>query len=85
MTARTTPTMSASVDGFVTLRGGLVLPVEALRIVWALEAREIYIRVENADTLVVGPRRLITDADRAALKRWKPHVIALVEYCADVQ
>jgi hypothetical protein len=72
--------MSAS--DYVVLRGGLTLPLAALRVAWNLEARGLRLGVDG-DMLTVGPRTLVTDADREALRRWKPHLLALVAYDAD--
>lgn len=67
---------------FVLLRGGLTLPIAVLRLAWALEARGLHLGVEG-DMLTVGPRALLTDEDRASLRRWKPHLLALLDYDAD--
>jgi|KBSMisStandDraft_5_1062788.scaffolds.fasta_scaffold15276_6 hypothetical protein len=66
----------------VVLRGGLTLPLAALRLAWALEARGLHLGVDG-DLLRVGPRDLLTDDDRAELRRWKPHLLAMLEYSAD--
>ena len=67
---------------FVTLRGGLTLPLDALRLAWALEERGLHMGVLD-DLLTVGPRELLTDADRDLIRRWKPHLLAIVSYTAD--
>jgi hypothetical protein len=67
--------MNAS--NFVTLRSGLVLPLPAIQLALDLENRGLALRVE-ADELVVGPRERITDEDRAEIRRWRNHLIAIV-------
>jgi hypothetical protein len=67
---------------FVVLRGGLTLPVAALRLAWDLEARGFHLRAVD-DLLTVGPRDLLTDADRDLIRRWKPHLLAIVAYDGD--
>src|SRR4030095_1061608 len=67
---------------FVILRGGLTVPLPAVRLALELEGRGLRLRVDG-DDLLIGPRELITDEDRAALRRGKPHVLALLTYDAD--
>lgn len=66
-------------DRFVSLRGGLVLPVEPILLALDLEARGIRLSVDG-DSLLVHPKAALTAADRAALRRWKLHVMTLVQY-----
>jgi hypothetical protein len=65
----------------VTLRGGLTVPLPALQVLWDLEHRGLDLQVEGAD-IVVRPRGVLTDADRAEIRRLKPDLIALIAYCA---
>jgi hypothetical protein len=69
---------------FVVLRGGLTLPVAAIRLALDLEAKGLHLGVDG-DMLLVGPRELLTDADRDLIRRWKPHLLALLAYDADGQ
>ena len=73
------PTAS-SPDRYVTLRAGLVLPVEPLRLAWALEDRGFRLAVEEG-ALVVRPGSALTADDRAAIRRWKSHLFAIAQYC----
>ena len=73
--------MSAS--DFVTLRGGLTLPVAAIRLALDLENRGLTMTIDAGDVLVVGPRERLTDDDRALIRRWKRHLLAIVTYDAD--
>ena len=68
----------------VTLRGGLTLPLSALRLVWDLEARGFDISLDASEQPVVEPAAVLTDRDRAALHRWRRHVVAIVNYCDEV-
>jgi hypothetical protein len=69
---------------FVTLRGGLTLPVAVIRLALDLEQRGLRMTVEDdGATVCVRPRDLLTDADRDEIRRWKPHLIALLQYDAD--
>jgi hypothetical protein len=75
-----------SVSDFVTLRGGLTLPLAAVRLAFDLEGRGLHLRLEGGgDVLSVGPGDRLTDADRALIRRWKPHLVAIVGYNTDQQ
>ena len=69
---------------FVVLRGGLTLPVDAVRLALDLERRGLRLAADG-DSLSVGPRELITDADRNLIRRWKAHLLAIVSYDANRQ
>lgn len=71
-----------SSSNFVMLRGGLTVPVVALQLALDLEAHGLHMDVDG-DVLTIGPRELLTDADRALIRRWKPHLLAIVAYDAD--
>ena len=68
-------------DRFVTLNGGLIIPAPAYVLALDLERRGVTLAREDRDTLNVGPSDRLTDADRAGLRRWKRHLLALVDYC----
>jgi len=72
-----------SASNFVTLRGGLTLPVAAIRLALDLEDRGLTLTIDDGDVLVVGPRNRLTDDDRALIRRWKRHLLAIVTYDAD--
>ena len=65
-------------DRFVTLRGPIV-PAPAFMLLLDIEARGFTIRREG-DTLVVRPAERLTRADCTGLRRWKWHVLMLLEY-----
>jgi hypothetical protein len=67
---------------FVTLKGGLTLPVAAVRLALDLQARGLHLGADG-DMLTIGPRALVTDDDRALCRRWKQHLLAIVAYDAD--
>jgi len=75
--------MTSSAD-FVTLKPGRdgftpTVPVAVLQLLWRLE--DSGFRVEaNGPNVRVSPGAKLTDEDRAALVRWKPHVLCLLEY-----
>jgi hypothetical protein len=74
--------MSAS--DFVTLRSGVVMPAEAIRVVLNLEERGLHFDAEG-DALVVGPKALLTDVDRANLRRWRNHILDMLAQPERVQ
>ena len=73
----------ASSDHLVTLKGGLVASVEALRILWALEDRGFQIERVDPDKLRVHPVAALTSADVAAIREHKGELLALVRYCTE--
>jgi hypothetical protein len=68
-----------SASDFITLAGGLTVPLEPLMLALDLESRGVDLSVEG-DQLLVRPQSAITDDDRQQLRRWKRHLIALVSY-----
>jgi hypothetical protein len=65
-------------DGpLIVLTAGVVAPIEALELLWSLEARGLYVTLEG-DVLAVGPRHQITDADREAIRQYREHLQAVV-------
>jgi len=75
--------MSSSAD-YVTLKPGRdgftpTVPIAALRLLWRLEDAGFRLRADPPH-IRVSPAGQLTDEDRAALVRWKPHVLCLLEY-----
>jgi hypothetical protein len=66
-------------DDCVVLRSGLALPVEPIKLALELEERGFRLAREGEDTLVVRPNRGLTDEDHRRVRRWKPHLLALLE------
>jgi hypothetical protein len=64
----------------VTLKAGLVVPVEALRLAWSLEDRGATFALEGSELVVDAPSAVLTHADRNAIRRWRAHLIAIVGY-----
>jgi hypothetical protein len=67
---------------FVTMRGGLTLPIGALRLAWDLELRGLHLAVDGVDVLSVGPGDRLTENDRALIRQWKWHLLAMLAYDA---
>jgi hypothetical protein len=70
---------TASESSFVFLRGGLTVPLAPFELVLGLERRGFSMRREGGDLLVV-PGRCLTEEDRTLIRRWKTHILALLEY-----
>jgi hypothetical protein len=68
-------------ERYIWLKGDLVLPVEPVRLVLELEARDFRLS-RDGDAIWVRPFSKLTDQDKAQLKLWKPHVLALLDYQA---
>jgi hypothetical protein len=69
--------MSVPTIELVTMRGGIVFSVAALQVAWDLEDRGLQLAADG-DRLLVGPRGLLTDADRENIRRWQRHLIEIV-------
>ena len=70
-----------SATDLVFLKGGVSVPVAAYLLVIDLEARGVRLTGDGEDILV-GPRALLTDRDRVAIRELKPHLLDIVIYCA---
>jgi hypothetical protein len=71
----------ASESRYVTLRGGLALPLAPLLLALDLEARGFRLEADG-DVIIITPYSRLTDEDRRQLTLWKPHVLALLGYHA---
>jgi hypothetical protein len=67
-------------DRYVQLRGGLVLPVEPYLLALQLEERGFAMRRLDNDVLSVQPHDQLTREDCANIRRWKLHLLAVVDY-----
>ena len=65
---------------FVTLRGGLVLPVPALKLVLDFERRDFQMGLDACEQFVIEPTAALTDVDRVGIHRWRLHLAAIVRY-----
>ena len=75
------PTTMSPVSELVSLRGGLAVPVAALRVLWALEEREFNIWLTDTGGLRVAPGSRLTSDDRAAIAQHRDALCALVAHC----
>ena len=73
---------ASDAPALVVLRGGVVAPVDALRLLWRLEDLGCTVRLDG-DGLLVGPRTKLTDHDRAAIVQHRAELIAIVRYCEE--
>ena len=67
---------------FVPLKGGLTIPVAALRLALALEARGIPLATDADHQFVVPSDDRVTADDLEEIQRWRAHLGAIVEYRA---
>ena len=74
---RTQPVTPAT--DMVTLAGGVVIPTEALKLLWHLEAEGFGFFPDGA-VVRIRPASKLCPADRAALVRWREDLRVLVNY-----
>ena len=67
---------------FVTLKGGVTIPVPALRLALDLEARGIPLATAADHQFVVANHERLTADDLVNIQRWRAHLGALVDYRA---
>jgi hypothetical protein len=68
----------------IPLKNGPAVPAPALKLAWELEERGCRFELEG-ETLIISPRRLLTDADREAIKAWKPDLVRIIAYVDRLQ
>lgn len=64
---------------YVMLKGGLSMPVAPVLLLLDLEARGLHVD-RDGDDLTVSPGDQLTDTDCREIRRWKVHLLALVDY-----
>ena len=67
---------------FVTLKGGLTIPVPALRLALDLEARGIPLATDADHRFIVPQDERLTADDLVNIQRWRAHLCAIVDYRA---
>ena len=72
------------VSELIALRGGLAVPVAALRILWALEERDFNVWLTDTGGLRVAPASKLTTDDRRAIRCHRDDLRQLVGYCDEV-
>lgn len=65
---------------FVTLKGGLTIPVLALQLALDLESRGFPLKTDDNHAFIVFDDPRLTARDRVAIDRWRLHLGAIVEY-----
>lgn len=66
----------------ITLRGGLSIPVAALRLAWQLEGIGVSMCVDG-DDLVLRPRQLVPAEDVPRLRQYRRDIMRLIAYCEE--
>ena len=66
----------------VTLKGGVTIPVPALRLALDLEARGISLATDADHRFVVPKDERLTADDLVNIQRWRAHLGAIVDYRA---
>lgn len=75
---------SSEQQRYVTLRAGLALPIEPVQLVLDLEARGFTL-TRDGDFILIRPVAQLTEADRAAIKQWRGHVLAIIDNVEAIQ
>jgi hypothetical protein len=66
---------------YVTLKGGLRLPLRALQVVWSLRARGAHIYLDDDDgRITVTPGAVLTDFDKRVIQHYRVDVIDALVY-----
>jgi hypothetical protein len=65
-------------DDLVLLAGGLAVPLGPMLLLLELEARGLSL-FRAGDVLHVYPGGQLTEAERQAIRRWRLHLLALVD------
>lgn len=65
----------------VTLRGGILVALPALRLLWDLERRGFHVRRGDDGALLVSPRSRLKAEDDHALRRYRNELLALISVC----
>ena len=68
----------------VELRGGVVVSLDALNVLWDLEARG-FAFVVDGERLRVTPGSRLTSDDTAAIRQHRDELLLLVRYCEGIQ
>jgi hypothetical protein len=70
---------AASDHRYVTLTGGITVPLTPLRLLLDLESRGFKVS-RDGDDIFIAPFSKLSDDDRKQLKAWKPDVLTLPDY-----
>lgn len=68
----------------VMLMPGMVVSLDALRLLWRLEDRRCIVRLDG-DQLLIGPRHQLTADDRDGIRQHRDQLIALVRHVEVIQ
>jgi hypothetical protein len=63
----------------VALKGGLVIPAEPLLLVLDLQGRGFRLVPDGGD-IIVSPFSKLSAEDCRQIRRWKRHIVAILEY-----
>ena len=63
----------------IELKGGLLVESEAMALLVGLEMRGCAFRMKG-ERLVINPASVVTDEERAAIERLRPHLLAILGY-----
>jgi hypothetical protein len=70
-----------SANVFVILRGGLTVRVAAVDLLLSLEARGITLARDGEFLVLTENADRASEEDRQLIRWYKPHLLALIDYC----
>jgi hypothetical protein len=68
---------------WLTLKGGTIVSVPALRLAWTLEAKGCTLTLDG-DVLRVRPARVLDATDRELIQRLAPELKHIARYCDEI-
>jgi len=77
---------TTTVPELVTLKSGLVVSVDALRVLWDLEGRAFNVKLGDGrrHKVLVGPVERLTEEDKTAIRLHRDALASLVHYVEEV-
>jgi hypothetical protein len=68
---------------WLTLRGGTIVSIPALRLAWTLESKGCDLTLDG-DMLLVRPARVLDANDRELIRRFASELKHIVRYCDEI-
>jgi hypothetical protein len=66
------------ISSYITLQTGRIVRIEAILLADDLAVRGIRLQ-RDGDDILIGPSSYLTDEDRASVRLWKQHILAVLD------